>query len=132
MAGFGSVVARCPSPISNSRQRLLFALAFRFLFERSRNVIVAPSLTLPVTTSSLVQKMVGECVGTTRFNTPMLRSVGFQCQLEKLHEFPEKRRPDISVYNYKDGKKLLLDIRVVNPQVPAFCHNRRILPVLRH
>ena len=52
--------------------------------------------------------------------TAMLRSVGFQCELEKLHEFPDKRRADISVYNYKDGKKLLLDISVVNPQVPAF------------
>jgi len=52
----------------------------------------------------------------------MLKSVNYHCVLEEEHLFKstdrpdDKKRPDISIYNFKDGKKLLLDISIVHPQ----------------
>ena len=40
----------------------------------------------------------------------MLRSVDLRCRKELTSQFEGKQRPDIAVYNYRDGKKLLLDI----------------------
>ena len=45
----------------------------------------------------------------------MLRSVYFRCKKEITAQFEGKQRPDIAVYNYRDGKKLLLDITVTQP-----------------
>ena len=45
----------------------------------------------------------------------MLRSVDFRCKKEITAQFEGKQRPDIAVYNYRDGKKLLLDITVTHP-----------------
>ena len=45
----------------------------------------------------------------------MLRSVDLRCRKELTSQFEGKQRPDIAVYNYRDGKKLLLDITVTHP-----------------
>ena len=45
----------------------------------------------------------------------MLRSVNFRCELEKSNEFSDKKRPDIGVYNFDQGKKILLDVSITHP-----------------
>ena len=45
----------------------------------------------------------------------MLRSVDFRCKKEITAQFEGKQHPDIAIYNYRDGKKLLLDITVTHP-----------------
>ena len=45
----------------------------------------------------------------------MLRSVNFRCELKKSDEFADKKRPDISVYNYDQGKKMFLDVSFTHP-----------------
>ena len=44
----------------------------------------------------------------------MLRSVDLHCRKELTAQFQGKQRPDIAVYNYRDGKKLLLDITITH------------------
>ena len=45
----------------------------------------------------------------------MLWSVDFCCKKEITVQFEGKQHPDIAVYNYRDSKKLLLDITVTDP-----------------
>ena len=45
----------------------------------------------------------------------MLRSVNYRVELEQEREFQDKKRPDIGIYNFENGKKLLLDISVIHP-----------------
>ncbi len=45
----------------------------------------------------------------------MLFSVGLQCRKEVTKQFEGKQRPDITVYNFDNGKKLLLDITIAHP-----------------
>ena len=45
----------------------------------------------------------------------MLRSIDFRCRKELTAQFRGKQRPDIAVYNYQDGKKLLLDVTITHP-----------------
>ena len=49
----------------------------------------------------------------------LLRSVNFHCELEELGDFGDFKRPDISIYDYQDGKKLLLDVSIIHPQRPS-------------
>ena len=44
----------------------------------------------------------------------MLRSVDLRCRKELTAQFQGKQRPDIADYNYRDGKKLLLDITITH------------------
>ena len=50
----------------------------------------------------------------------MLKAVNFRCRKEILEQFEGKQRPDIAVYDYRDGKKLLLDITITHPQSKRF------------
>ena len=45
----------------------------------------------------------------------MLTSVGYRCRKELPDQFDGKQRPDVAVYDYKDGKKLLLDVTIAHP-----------------
>ena len=45
----------------------------------------------------------------------MLFSVGLQCRKEVTKQFEGKQRPYIAVYNFENGKKLLLDITIAHP-----------------
>ena len=45
----------------------------------------------------------------------MLSSVGLRCRKEATEQFEGKQRPDIAVYNFDNGKKLLLDITIAHP-----------------
>ena len=45
----------------------------------------------------------------------MLRSVDFRCRKELTAQFKGKQQPDIAVYDFQDGKKLLLDITITHP-----------------
>ena len=45
----------------------------------------------------------------------MMRELDFRCRKELQDQFKGKHRPDIAVYDYKDGKKLLLDITITHP-----------------
>ena len=45
----------------------------------------------------------------------LFKSVGFHCRKELTSQFENKQRPDIAIYNYKDGKKLLLDVTITHP-----------------
>ena len=45
----------------------------------------------------------------------MLREVGFHCRKELTAQFQNKQRPDIAVYDFHEGKKLLLDITITHP-----------------
>ena len=45
----------------------------------------------------------------------MSKSLGFHCRKELTAQFENKQRPDIAIYNYKDGKKLLLDVTITHP-----------------
>ena len=44
-----------------------------------------------------------------------LRSVDYRCRKELASQFEGKQHPDIAVYNYRDGKKLLLDTTITHP-----------------
>ena len=44
----------------------------------------------------------------------MLRSVNYRVEMEKEKELEDKKRPDIGVYDFENGKKLLLDITVIH------------------
>ena len=44
----------------------------------------------------------------------MLSSVGLRCWKELTEEFESKQRPDIAVYDFNNGKKLLLDITIAH------------------
>ena len=44
----------------------------------------------------------------------MLRSVDLRSRKELTAQFQGKQRPDIAVYNYRDGKKLLLNITITH------------------
>ena len=44
----------------------------------------------------------------------MFRSLGFQCKKELQNQFLGKKRPDVAVYDYNQGKKLLLDMTVTH------------------
>ena len=47
----------------------------------------------------------------------LLHSVNYLCDLEREHQFDDdNKRPDIGVFNFKDGRKLLLDVSVIHPQ----------------
>ena len=47
----------------------------------------------------------------------LLHSVNYVCDLEREHQFDDdNKRPDIGVFNFKDGRKLLLDVSVIHPQ----------------
>ena len=37
----------------------------------------------------------------------MFRSLGFRCKKELQNQFLGKKRPDVAVYDYNQGKKLL-------------------------
>ena len=45
----------------------------------------------------------------------MLRAVNYRVEMEKEKEFDDKKWPDIGVYDFENGKKLLLDITVIHP-----------------
>ena len=45
----------------------------------------------------------------------MLSSVGLRCRKELTKQFEGKQCPDIAVYNFDNGKKLLLDIAIAHP-----------------
>ena len=45
----------------------------------------------------------------------MFRSLGFRCKKELQNQFLGKKRPDVAVYDYNQGKKLLLDMTVTHP-----------------
>ena len=45
----------------------------------------------------------------------MLMSVNYRVVLEQEREFQDKKRPDFGIYNFENGKKLLLDISVIHP-----------------
>ena len=45
----------------------------------------------------------------------MLCAVDLQCRKELTSQFADKKRPDIAIYNYRDDKKLLLDITITHP-----------------
>ncbi|XP_065834209.1 uncharacterized protein [Oscarella lobularis] len=49
----------------------------------------------------------------------LLRSVNYHCELEGQGDFGDFKRPDISIYDYQDGKKLLLDVSIIHPQRPG-------------
>ena len=38
-----------------------------------------------------------------------------RCRKELTTQFEHKKRPDIAIYKYKDGKKMLLDITITHP-----------------
>ena len=44
----------------------------------------------------------------------MLSSVGLRCRKELTEQFEGKQRPDIAVYDFDNGKKLLLDITIAH------------------
>ena len=47
----------------------------------------------------------------------MLQSVNYVCDLEREHQLDNSnKRPDIGVFNFNDGKKLLLDVSIAHPQ----------------
>ena len=68
----------------------------------------------------------------------MLRSVGYRCAVEPVEQFEDKTRPDISVYNFRDGKKLLLDVSVAHPLRSSYVAqsattaSRDLLPLFKH
>ena len=35
--------------------------------------------------------------------------------IEIISQFEDKKRPDIAIYNYENGKKMLLDITITHP-----------------
>ena len=45
----------------------------------------------------------------------MLSSVGLRCRKDLIEQFEGKQRPDIAVYDFDNGKKLLLDITISHP-----------------
>ena len=45
----------------------------------------------------------------------MLSSISHRCRKELTHQFEGKQRSDIVVYDFKDGKKLLLDVTIAHP-----------------
>ena len=45
----------------------------------------------------------------------MSKVLGFNCRKELPAQFTNKQRPDIAIYNYKDGKNLLLDVTITHP-----------------
>ena len=45
----------------------------------------------------------------------MLSSVGLPCRKELTEQFEGKQGPDIAVYDFDNGKKLLLDITITHP-----------------
>ena len=45
----------------------------------------------------------------------LFRSLGFRCKKELQNQFEGKKRPDVAVYDYHQGKKLLLDMTVTHP-----------------
>ena len=45
----------------------------------------------------------------------LLRYLGFRCKKELQNQFEGKKRPDVSFYEYHQGKKLLLDMTVTHP-----------------
>ena len=45
----------------------------------------------------------------------MLCAVDLRCRKELTSQFADKKRPDIAIYNYRDDKKLLLDITITHP-----------------
>ena len=45
----------------------------------------------------------------------MLSSVGLRCRKELTEHLEGKERPDIAVYDFDNGKKLLLDITIAHP-----------------
>ncbi|XP_062506125.1 uncharacterized protein LOC134182711 [Corticium candelabrum] len=45
----------------------------------------------------------------------MLQEVGFHCRKELTAQFQNKQCPNIAVYDFHEGKKLLLDITITHP-----------------
>ncbi|XP_065832959.1 uncharacterized protein [Oscarella lobularis] len=50
----------------------------------------------------------------------MLTSLNFRCGKEVLEQFHDKKRLDIVVYDFAEGKKLLLDITITHPHSKNF------------
>ena len=50
----------------------------------------------------------------------MVTSVGLRCRKELTNQFAGKERPDVAIYDYQDGKKLLLDVTVAHPQAKKY------------
>ena len=45
----------------------------------------------------------------------MFRFLNFHCKKELKNQFEGKKRPDVAVYDYHQGKKLLLDMTATHP-----------------